>query len=39
MTGIIAIERNPPRNEGGIKWVLLTNLCAENIQQANEKVQ
>ena len=39
VTGIMAIERNPPINKKGIKWVLLTNLGIENIQQAIEKVE
>ncbi len=35
----MAIERNPPTNKKGIKWVLLTNLSIENVQQAIEKVE
>lgn len=26
MTGIMAIERNPPKGETPLKWILLTNL-------------
>jgi len=38
MYGIMAIEKNPPKNYEGIKWVLLTNIVVENLADAIEKV-
>lgn len=39
LCAIMAIERNPPKNQSGILWVLLTNLDVHNIDQAIEKVR
>lgn len=38
LCAIIAIERNPPKDQSGIFWVLLTNLDVNTIDQAIEKV-
>ena len=39
LCAIMAIERNPPKNQPGVLWVLLTNLDVHNIDQAIEKVR
>lgn len=36
LNGIMAIERNPPKNKEPIKWVLLTNLPINAIEDALE---
>ena len=39
MTAIMAIEKNPPKNESPLKWVLLTNLHVDSLEGAIDKVQ
>jgi len=39
MTAIMAIERNPPKNESPLKWILLTNLQVESLAEAIDKVK
>jgi hypothetical protein len=39
LCAIMAFERNPPKNETGIFWVLLTNLEVNSIEQAIEKIR
>lgn len=36
---IMAIERNPPKSIKPIKWLIITNLEIENVEQAIEKVK
>ena len=39
LIAIMAIERQPPKNENAILWVLLTNLDIQSADQAIEKVR
>lgn len=39
LTAIMAIERNPPKGVRPIKWVLLTNMPINSIEQAEEKIR
>ena len=39
MTAIMAIEKNPPKNEPPLKWILLTNLHVDSLAGAIDKVQ
>ena len=39
MTAIMAVERNPPKKDKGINWVLLTNMDISNLDEAIEKVE
>ena len=38
LIAIMAIERNPPKGEEALQWVLLTNLSVDDVEQAIEKV-
>jgi len=39
LNAVMAIERNPPKHETPLLWVLLTNLEVSSLEQAIEKVQ
>ena len=39
MTAIMAIEKNPPKNESPLKWILLTNLHVDSLGGAIDKVK
>lgn len=39
MTGIMAIEKNPPKGESQLKWILLTNLQVDSLSEAFDKVK
>ncbi len=38
LTAIMAIERNPPKSAKPIKWLILTNIDIDDVEQAIEKV-
>ena len=39
MTAIMAVERNPPKDETALNWTLLTNLPIDNIEDAQDKIK
>lgn len=39
LSGIYVIERNPPKNEEALEWLLITNLSINNFDSAIEKVR
>lgn len=39
MTAVVAVERNAPRNENPIKWILLTNVPVSSVEEAQERVR
>jgi len=39
MNAIYALEKNPPKGEKPLEWMLLTNLPVANLQQAYEKIK
>jgi len=39
MNAIYILEKNPPKDEKPVEWMLLTNLPINNYEQAHEKVQ
>ena len=38
MTAVVAVERNAPRDEKPIKWILLTNVSVSSVEEAQERV-
>ena len=39
MTAVVAVERNAPKNENPIKWILLTNMSVSSVEEAEERVR